>query len=74
MSDLPTDVRIYERRSPRGFQFEKGLIATAAKIRLIDSLSETGLRHIQIRIVRWIRVGAGYGRCGSRGARDPCQE
>jgi hydroxymethylglutaryl-CoA lyase len=48
MSDLPTDIRIYEEGPREGFQFEKGPIATAAKIRLIDSLSETGLRHIQI--------------------------
>ena len=48
MSDLPTDIRIYEEGPREGFQFEKGPIATEAKVRLIDSLSETGLRHIQI--------------------------
>jgi hydroxymethylglutaryl-CoA lyase len=48
MSDLPTAIYIYEEGPREGFQFEKGPIATEAKIRLIDSLSESGLRHIQI--------------------------
>ena len=48
MSDLPTDIRIYEEGPREGFQFETGTIATEAKVRLIDSLSETGLHHIQI--------------------------
>ena len=48
MSDLPSSIRIYEEGPREGFQFEKGPIATAEKIRLIDALSDTGLRHIQI--------------------------
>jgi hydroxymethylglutaryl-CoA lyase len=48
MSDLPTDIYIYEEGPREGFQFEQGPIATEAKIRLIDSLSESGLHHIQI--------------------------
>jgi hydroxymethylglutaryl-CoA lyase len=45
---LPKRVRIYEEGPREGFQIEKGPIATARKIELIDALSKTGLRHIQI--------------------------
>jgi hydroxymethylglutaryl-CoA lyase len=48
MSDLPSNIMIYEEGPREGFQFEKGPIPTEAKIRLIDALSVTGLRHIQI--------------------------
>ena len=48
MTNLPKAISIYEEGPREGFQFEKGPIATADKIRLIDSLSETGLHHIQI--------------------------
>src|SRR5271169_1918052 len=47
MSDLPKSVRINEEGPREGFQFEKGPIATARKIELIDSLSRTGLKQIQ---------------------------
>ena len=47
MSDLPKSVRINEEGPREGFQFEKGPIATARKIELIDSLSKTGLKQIQ---------------------------
>ncbi len=47
MSDLPKSVRINEEGPREGFQFEKGPIATACKIELIDSLSRTGLKQIQ---------------------------
>ncbi|HEX4077543.1 MAG TPA: hydroxymethylglutaryl-CoA lyase [Rhizomicrobium sp.] len=47
MSDLPTQVRITEEGPREGFQIEKGPIATARKIELIDALSRTGLPHIQ---------------------------
>ncbi len=47
MSDLPKYVRINEEGPREGFQFEKGPIATARKIELIDSLSKTGLKQIQ---------------------------
>jgi hydroxymethylglutaryl-CoA lyase len=47
MSDLPKSVRINEEGPREGFQIEKGPIATARKIELIDSLSLTGLKHIQ---------------------------
>jgi hydroxymethylglutaryl-CoA lyase len=48
MSDLPAAVHINEEGPREGFQIEKGPIATARKIELIDALSRTGLDHIQI--------------------------
>ena len=48
MSDLPQSVQINEEGPREGFQFEKGPIATARKVELIDALSETGLNHIQV--------------------------
>ncbi|WP_431284537.1 hydroxymethylglutaryl-CoA lyase [Humitalea sp. 24SJ18S-53] len=48
MPDLPRRIKIFEEGPREGFQFEKGPIPTEAKIRLIDALSDTGLRHIQI--------------------------
>jgi hydroxymethylglutaryl-CoA lyase len=48
MSDMPARVVINEEGPREGFQIEKGPIPTARKIELVDSLSETGLRTIQI--------------------------
>lgn len=48
MSDLPTTIAIKEEGPREGFQFEKGDIPTARKIELVDSLSQTGLRQIQL--------------------------
>ena len=48
MSDLPKSVHITEEGPREGFQIEKGPIATARKIALIDTLSQTGLDRIQI--------------------------
>ena len=48
MSDLPKRIDISEEGPREGFQFEKGPIATARKIALIDALSQTGLKRIQI--------------------------
>lgn len=48
MSDLPKSVSIKEEGPREGFQFEKGPIPTARKIELIDSLSGTGLKEIQV--------------------------
>lgn len=48
MSDLPKIIRINEEGPREGFQFERGNIATSCKIRLIDSLSKTGLKQIQV--------------------------
>jgi hydroxymethylglutaryl-CoA lyase len=72
MSDLPKAVEIHEEGPREGFQIEPGPIATRRKIELIDALSETGLRQIQIasyvnprRVPGWadaVEVVAGYAR------------
>ncbi|MBI3069310.1 MAG: hydroxymethylglutaryl-CoA lyase, partial [Betaproteobacteria bacterium] len=48
MSDIPRSIRITEEGPREGFQIEPGPIPTARKIELIDALSRTGLKHIQI--------------------------
>jgi len=48
VADFPKVVHIIEEGPREGFQFEKGPIATARKIELIDALSRTGLKQIQI--------------------------
>ena len=47
MSDLPDFVTINEEGPREGFQIEPGPISTANKIKLINALSETGLKNIQ---------------------------
>jgi hydroxymethylglutaryl-CoA lyase len=48
MSDLPVSVDILEEGPREGFQIEPGPIATADKIALVDALSATGLKRIQV--------------------------
>jgi len=48
MSDLPKSVKINEEGPREGFQIESATIPTSRKIELIDALSETGIRHMQI--------------------------
>ncbi|MBI2289539.1 MAG: hydroxymethylglutaryl-CoA lyase, partial [Betaproteobacteria bacterium] len=48
MADFPREVTINEEGPREGFQFEKGPIPTARKIELIDALSKTGLKQIQV--------------------------
>ena len=48
MSDLPTSVTINEEGPREGFQIEPGPISTTRKIELIDALSATGLKTIQV--------------------------
>ena len=48
MSDMPKFVDINEEGPREGFQFEKGAISTVRKIELIDALSQTGLKQIQV--------------------------
>jgi hydroxymethylglutaryl-CoA lyase len=48
MLDIPKSVEIREEGPREGFQIEKGTVATERKIELIDALSETGLKEIQI--------------------------
>ena len=47
MSDMPKHVQIKEVGPREGFQFEKGDIGLAAKISLVDALSDTGVRTIE---------------------------
>ena len=46
MSDLPKRVTINEEGPREGFQSEKKAIPVAEKVRLIEALAETGLKHI----------------------------
>jgi hydroxymethylglutaryl-CoA lyase len=48
MSDLPKRISIKEEGPREGFQIESAAIPTGRKVALIDALSETGLRKIQI--------------------------
>jgi isopropylmalate/homocitrate/citramalate synthase len=48
MSDLPKTIDILEEGPREGFQIEPGPIPTARKIELIDALSATGLKRIQV--------------------------
>ncbi len=48
MRDLPKRVEFHEEGPREGFQIEPGPIPTADKVALIDALSATGLRHIQV--------------------------
>lgn len=48
MADLPKSIQINEEGPREGFQFEKGPIPTARKIELVDALSRTGVRQIQV--------------------------
>ena len=48
MSDLPKSVSISEEGPREGFQIEPGPIPSARKIELIDALSATGLKRIQV--------------------------
>jgi len=48
MSAFPKKVTIHEEGPREGFQIESTFIPTARKIEFINSLGETGLKHIQI--------------------------
>ena len=48
MADLPTRIEIFEEGPREGFQIEKGPISTARKIELVDALSQTGVKTMQI--------------------------
>src|SRR3954470_13629858 len=48
MNDLPKEIHIKEEVPREGFQFEKGPIPTSRKVELIDALSKTGVKHMQI--------------------------
>ena len=46
MSDLPKRISIAEEGPREGFQSEKKMIPVADKVRLIEALADTGLKHI----------------------------
>ncbi|MCG2633533.1 MAG: hydroxymethylglutaryl-CoA lyase [Gammaproteobacteria bacterium] len=48
MSDLPEFVEFHEEGPREGFQYEKQLYPLAERVRVVDALSETGLKHIQV--------------------------
>jgi hydroxymethylglutaryl-CoA lyase len=48
MAEIPSNVRIREVGPRDGFQNEPEVIATADKVRLIDCLSQTGLRRLEV--------------------------
>lgn len=48
MADMPKSIQINEEGPREGFQFERGPIETRRKIELVDALSATGLRQIQV--------------------------
>jgi isopropylmalate/homocitrate/citramalate synthase len=48
MADLPAQVELYEEGPREGFQIEPAAIPAGEKLRLIEALAATGLRHIQV--------------------------
>src|ERR1051325_634630 len=48
MASLPSSVQIREVGPRDGFQNEPEVIATADKVRLVDGLSRTGLRRLEV--------------------------
>ena len=48
MSDMPNSVMIFEEGPREGFQILKTPISTTNKVRLIDALSQTGVKHVQV--------------------------
>ena len=48
MSDLPARVEFREEGVREGFQIEAGAYPLADRVRLVEALAETGLRHIQV--------------------------
>lgn len=48
MQGFPASIRIVEQGPREGFQFESNPVSTAAKVELVDALSETGLPQIQV--------------------------
>lgn len=46
MSDLPSKVTLNEEGPREGFQIEPGPIETAAKVRFIEALAETGVKRV----------------------------
>jgi len=71
---LPPDVTLYEVGPRDGLQNESRMVPTDDKVRLIDALSETGLRAIEITSFvnpKWIPQLADGGEVSRRIARKP---
>jgi hydroxymethylglutaryl-CoA lyase len=71
---LPPDVTLYEVGPRDGLQNESRLVPTEDKVRLIDALSETGLRAIEITSFvnpKWIPQLADGGQVSRQIARKP---
>ncbi|HLH27164.1 MAG TPA: hydroxymethylglutaryl-CoA lyase [Chloroflexota bacterium] len=47
MSDLPSAIHLREVGPREGLQFEKRVVPTEDKVRLVDALSDTGMREIE---------------------------
>lgn len=74
LDHLPPDVTLYEVGPRDGLQNESRLVPTEDKIRLIDALSETGLRAIEITSFvnpKWIPQLADGGEVSRRIRRKP---
>ncbi|MDO8981723.1 MAG: hydroxymethylglutaryl-CoA lyase [Afipia sp.] len=48
MSDLPSAIEIHEEGPREGFQFEKKVFPLADRVALVNALSHTGLKQIQV--------------------------
>jgi hydroxymethylglutaryl-CoA lyase len=48
MSDLPSKIEIHEEGPREGFQFEKTIFPLADRVALVNALSHTGLKQIQV--------------------------
>ena len=48
MSDLPAAIEIHEEGPREGFQFEKKIFPLADRVALVNALSHTGLKQIQV--------------------------
>jgi hydroxymethylglutaryl-CoA lyase len=48
MPDLPKRVEFREEGPREGFQIEKTIFPLADRVKLVEALAETGLRHIQV--------------------------
>lgn len=48
MSDMPSSIEIHEEGPREGFQFEKTIFPLADRVELVNALSRTGLKQIQV--------------------------
>jgi hydroxymethylglutaryl-CoA lyase len=65
MSDLPKAIHLREVGPREGLQFEKRVVPTEDKVRLVDALSETGVGEIEFASFvspKWVPQMADAGR------------